>query len=445
MKNFFIIIIFFLSFNFLYTYELPSYLIITSEKYIHSNILDEFITYRSAEFSVEVIVNTDIGSDDGDFKSYLMQKNPNYVLLVGNYTDFPAKTIPYTKPVESYNYWVANKIDSLYEIKIPIGLFIVKNEEELENIINKTILFEQNLDIIPKKIYTHSGSIEELEPWPLEFNDEILNEMYNSFFRSNGYLHRHVTPLDDTHNDINSDIQAINNGIKYFLYHGHGNINKWSFGMGVNGLKYLENNEYFPIIFSASCLTGTFSGEVDSIKTECFATNMLASENGAVAFIGAYNISSKGQNPLLFGFCKNIDQYERLGDVMLKAYNNKLLPSTVSKYYPHVNAFEYNRARFQFHIFGDPALRINNWVNTIQKEKATDVCKIYPNPANDFINLSVNDINNNNLILIYNNLGNVVKTVKINSLSDMRINISNLPAGIYVINYGIYSYKFIKM
>jgi hypothetical protein len=349
-----------LYFSFLTLYAKDKYLIITTEDYFQSEDLQEFINFRSIDFEVDIVLNSNIGNSSEDFKNYLNKDKPDYVLLVGDYSDFPAKTIPYSKPVESYNYWVAEQVDSVFRINIPLGLFLVNNEDELSNIINKTIRFEQNIEQIPNKLYTHSGSIMPLKPWPIEFNDELLYEMYDSFFKNNNYLYQHESSLDETPNDAVKDIEVINNGVKYIIYHGHGNIQKWSFGMGVDGIKYLSNQEFFPIIFSASCLTGTFTGRIDTLEADCFATNMLASELGAVAFIGAYNVSTKGQNPILYGFCKyvNSNSYKRLGDVLLTAFNSIDMPETVKKYYPHIQSYEYNRARLQFHLFGDPALLI---------------------------------------------------------------------------------------
>lgn len=431
------------------------YLIITCDKYYHSEKLKIFIDYRSNDFDVEIILNSEIGTQAEQFIDFINQQNPKYILLVGNYTDFPSKTIPYSKPVESYNYWVAKQVDSLYQIKIPLGLFLVDNETELENIIKKTITFEQNLDEIPNKLYTHSGSIEALPPWPIEFNDEILNEMHDSFFKNNGYLHRHETSLDDTPNDAIGDIQAINNGVKYIIYHGHGLIHKWSFGMGVQGIDYLENDEFFPIIFSASCLTGTFTGNIDTMEGSCFATKMLSSEKGAVAFIGAYNISSKGQNPMLYGFSKYVNEkeYERLGDALVAAYNNIEMPETVKKYYPHITAYEYNRARFQFHLFGDPALLINKSATNVNENSNQNQVTISPNPASDYIEINIGRCPTlqeclTSEIRIYNVMGELMMTGLTPTLSKgkgVRINISHLPAGVYFIKFGNYSHYFIMI
>ncbi len=471
MKNSYIIILFLFT-NILIAKD--KYLIITTQSYKESSVLDNFIQHRSNDFDVEVAINSEVGDMPEHFKNYIIDENPYYVLLVGNYSDFPSKTIPYYKPVESYNFWISEQIDSLFELQIPLGLFFVDNENELENIISKTIKFEQNLEEMPAKLYTHSGGspYEPVKPWPLEFNDEILNEMYDSFFKTNGYLHRHETSLDDTANDAQNDVQAINNGIKYMFYHGHGNIPKWSYGMGIAGIPYLKNTEYFPVIFSASCLTGTFTGKIDTMEAPCLAANMLASENGAVAFIGAYNISSKGQNPILYGFSKNVNDKsnERLGDALLKAFNNTEMPETVKKYHPHIMAYEYNRARLQFHLFGDPALKINSAGTNVKINREENIFSVSPNPASDYIEISLGSHSVNKglqplvhgyEIEVYDVLGERVYSTEGTERSrsaevdlyghfgyaqcPLRIDISHLPRGLYFVRFGDRVEKFIKM
>lgn len=339
-----------------------TYLIISSDNYYDSSSLNKFILFREQEFNVQVVKGTSIGATKDDYRNYIRNLMPDYVLLVGKYGDFPVHTVPYTKEVESYNYYVASSITGHPNQDIPLGLFFAENETELENIVNKTISFENNFISYPKSYYAHAGSIEALPPWPLEFNEEILTEMNTRYFAPESYTFTLATANDDTPNDAWTDIDQINNGIRYMIYHGHGNVNKWSFGLGAVGVPQLTNTIY-PVIFSFSCLTGTFSGNVDMNTHDCFAQKITASEHGAVAFFGAYNEASKGMNLILEGtvnglFNKNITP--RLGDVLLQAYKNTNNCETVDLYYPTVLQVERQRAGWQFHLFGDPALKIRS-------------------------------------------------------------------------------------
>jgi hypothetical protein len=82
---------------------------------------------------------------------------------------------------------------------------------------------------------------------------------------------------------------------------------------------------------------------------------------------------------------------------------------------------------------------ITNLISSINRQKSTDDSDlIYPNPTNDFIKIK----DYSGTVKITNTLGIVVWEGNINL--DEKINISNLPSGIYIINYGTESRKFVK-
>ena len=65
------------------------------------------------------------------------------------------------------------------------------------------------------------------------------------------------------------------------------------------------------------------------------------------------------------------------------------------------------------------------------EEVENENIKIYPNPANDFINIEINDNHNGNFnISIYNSLG--IKVME--TSNENTINIEDLPSGMYFIN-----------
>jgi hypothetical protein len=408
-----------------------TYLIIASDDYINSPSLNSFIAFREQDFTVELVSGTSIGSTKDDYRNYIRNFMPEYILLVGKYGDFPVHTVPYPKEVETYNYYVASSTTGHPNQDIPLGLFLAENETELSNIINKTISFENNYNDYPKIYYGHAGSNDTLPPWPIQFNEEILTEMYTHYFAPESYTFTLATANDSTPNDAWTDINMINSGIRYMIYHGHGNIMKWSFGLGTGGLQNL-NNTIYPIIFSFACLTGTFSGSVDGNTYDCFAQKITTLEHGAVAFLGAYNTAGKGMNQILEGAINGLFNdtiTPRLGNVLLHAYANTNNTNTVNLYYPTVQAVERERAAWQFHLFGDPALKIRSDVSSTH-EISQDNPKIiaYPNPTNGIVS-----INSNTEILEFVIFSvNGVKLYDSNSISI--IDLSNYPKGIYIIS-----------
>lgn len=371
---------------------------------------------------------------------------PDYVLLVGKYGDFPVHVINYPDAtIETYNYYVASSLSDHPRPDIPLGLFFAENETELTNIINKTISYEANLSSYPKIYYGHAGSIEALPPWPVvEFNEEILTEMNDRHFGPNGYDFTLATAYDDTPNDRWHNVNMINNGIHFMIYHGHGNINKWSFGMGVPGLQQL-NNTIYPVILSFSCLTGTFSGDANGYTETCFAQKMLANEHGAAAFLGSYHKSGRGMNLLLEGivngfFSDSINS--RLGDAFIYGLANTTNTNTVDKYYPTVTMVERIRTAWQFHLFGDPALltRTDNATDLVDLIRDNDVLGIYPNPANSVLEIEANSGYYQLEIAIYSLDGQIM----LKSKNEPTINISNLKSGFYLVKIKLDKNNYLK-
>ncbi len=413
----------------------PIYLVIVSDDYANSPSLQLFQDFRELDFDVQIVVGTSIGSTKDDYRDYIRNLMPDFVLLVSKYGDFPVHIIPYPALVESYNYYVASSLEGHPTPDIPLGLFLVENEAELSNIVDKTISYENNFNDYPKEYYGHAGSIEALPPWPLEFNEEILTEMYTHYFAPESYNFTLATANDDTPNDVWTDIEMINNGIRFMVYHGHGNINKWSFGLGTGGLFQLTNTIY-PIIFSFACLTGTFSGGVDKNSIDCLAQKITTSEHGAVAFFGAYNISGKGMNQILEGAINGVfnDAIEpRLGNVLIHAYANTMNSNTVDLYYPTVTDAERIRAAWQFHLFGDPALKIRDSAinNASDFADHNSFISISPNPTIGIIKI----ISDKEIFQwsIYSLNGEILLTDKYTS----EIDLSYYPQGVYILSLNL--------
>ncbi len=428
----------------------PLYLIIVSNEYANSPSLQLFEDFRELDFIVQTATGTSIGATKDDYRNYIRSLMPDYVLLVGKYGDFPVHVINYSDTVESYNYYVASSLTGHPTPDIPLGLFFAENETELANIINKTISYEDNLSSYPKKYYAHAGSIEVLPPWPVvEFNEEILTEMNDRYFGPNGYDYTLATANDNTPNDAWTDINMINNGIHFMIYHGHGNIHKWSFGMGVLGLPQL-NNTIYPVILSFSCLTGTFSGEANGITNDCFSQSMVANEHGAVAFLGSFNKSGRGMNLLLEGIVNgffNDSITNRLGDALVHGFSNTTNTNTVNNYYPTVFLTERIRTAWQFHLFGDPALLIKEDTSANYRDifQNNDMVKIWPNPASNYLKIDINSKYAQFECTIYALNGRVL----FKAINETELKISNLKSGYYLVkikfNEKIFIGKFIKL
>ncbi len=140
------------------------YLIIVSDQYLNSSPLLSFKSFREQEYNVQIAACSNIGVTKDDFRNYIRNLMPAYVLLVGKYSDFPVHIIPYPAEVKSFNYYVATSTTGHPNPDIPLGLFLVENESELSNIVTKTISYENSFRNYPNEYYAHAGSDAPLPP-----------------------------------------------------------------------------------------------------------------------------------------------------------------------------------------------------------------------------------------------------------------------------------------
>ena len=89
---------------------------------------------------------------------------------------------------------------------------------------------------------------------------------------------------------------------------------------------------------------------------------------------------------------------------------------------------------------GDPSASISEYLS--EKE-----LHIYPNPADDMLNILINEPSKNMKASILDSTGKIVKSIKLKS-GENSINIHNLPSGTYIIRAmdgsGTWSKRFVK-
>ena len=85
-----------------------------------------------------------------------------------------------------------------------------------------------------------------------------------------------------------------------------------------------------------------------------------------------------------------------------------------------------------------PASTIITDIETVVEKQNVSV---YPNPANDVLNIELGD--NQSDVVIYNSLGQVVRRYE-NVSGDMQINVEDLNAGMYFVKVGDNVEKVVK-
>ena len=119
----------------------------------------------------------------------------------------------------------------------------------------------------------------------------------------------------------------------------------------------------------------------------------------------------------------------RLGNVLIHGYANTNNTNTVNQYYPTVTQNERIRAAWQFHLFGDPALKIPSTVTSLKDTKIRNSrIVVYPNPTTGIV--SINSDKEILELTIYSINGEVIFSGKDIS----RIDLSIYPTGMYFIS-----------
>lgn len=194
-----------------------------------------------------------------------------------------------------------------------------------------------------------------------------------------------------------SDItDAINKGVFYVLYDGHGLVDKWRMPSFTNKeVKSLSNAKLLPVVFSISCLTGKFDGD-------CIAARFLQKANGgSVATFAATQETYARLNSLLIGgMFDAIWPNPGLG-IKLKDLNNSFSATPTPTYtlgqilsqglvrlsesYGKGDLVNYTKEAY--HCFGDPSMKIYTDVPTAFSDvsimRGTNIIEIKLKPGED--------------------------------------------------------------
>lgn len=158
-------------------------------------------------------------------------------------------------------------------------------------------------------------------------------------------------------------LSSINNGVFLIQHRDHGGVSGWGDpAFYISDLTGLANGEKTPIVMSINCLTGKFI-------SNCFAENLFARDNGAVAVVAAVEVSYSYFNDYFcYGLYKSFnDQYtsppysytEPGGNYMggQALMNGKLEMQAAAPYNPYGSWEMYAEDEWDlFQWFGDPTM-----------------------------------------------------------------------------------------
>lgn len=344
------------------------YLIIATSEYIDNPDLKTLINYRSSQFNVEVVNVSEVGNTKDNFRDFIRGKMPTYCLLVGDYSSFPAHqfSFQFQQPtwVKSVSYYACSKTSGEPNPDISLGVFFIKNTTQLKNIVTKTMKAEANIEDYPDVFVGQGGNEQQMGSLPPEHCDEVVMQMGEDFFVPNGYDHIEVYSVLQPKGGKTQVINAVNDGVRFVNYNGHGFVSGWQYGWGSNDIGSLTNTEYFPFVLSCACLTGTFD-------QTCMAAVYAYDDNGPAAFIGSYESSSMGQHTLNYGMYEAIMELDitKYGLAFVYGQNATTNPEGTKSMPPNTSTMQL--MQWQYHLFGDPAVETIHAVDTTPKVVVT--------------------------------------------------------------------------
>lgn len=434
------------------TNEREKYIVVTIDNYLSR--LSDFLQWkRDLGFDTKVI-SKPAWSSFGEVRDSIISEYyrdsisiGKYLLIVGDYDDVPSELFSDTRSTingtiirryASDHYLSCMGDDNDYLPELARGRIVVRNITQLDQVLSKTIRYEQEPSFLGKALHAGffqiDGNINK-ECRPFIYTSEIvrnalLNEGYYAEIQREYFAEDNANPLFTRYGDSiplelrkpyyswNTDGVAItnylNNGVDYALYRGHGNTDGWeNVSFKNNNIGSIVYSEKSPIIFSTTCFTGQYvsvnSNMFDVSKQNCFASNYLMQAN-AIGVIASTSTSYSDYNDI---FISNMfysiypnDRVKstlskwmsnstiqstissRLGDVMNQGFLGVISKYGISNFVKHASTNSITKETFQrFHIFGDPSIEI--YTDSIRD---FDSCEVFRDNDSLFVNLhDVND------------------------------------------------------
>ena len=319
-----------------------------------TDVYDEFNYGISSPYAIKYFLNY----------TYTQWKKPapTYVLLVGDatydfrddegfgFTDYLPTFLFYNQEFgeTAWDDWFAC-FDSDTDIfpEMLIGRFPAKTAQEVTNMVNKTIAYE-NVDLSESWtknavfVADNSGVFESIS----NTLGSVLTDKYTK-------LNLYLASYGNSNTCKQDIIQKINLGALLVNYTGHGGIQSWAGEVPDqdifknSDIALLNNKDKYPFVITLNCVNGYF---IQPMYNECLAEELLrAQDKGAVGVLAPSGMSLTTHQQILA---------EGVYDSLFKQ-QERILGSAVAKgklYLFQEAADTAPETLKQFILFGDPAL-----------------------------------------------------------------------------------------
>ena len=318
-----------------------SMLIISPSEYF--NELVPFIEWKKQSGREVVLVDiADIGNDQSSIYNYVRtyyQQNPDflYLLIVGDHDKVACYDAGPTGGWDSETKWsdakyglISNSNDWYPDIYV--GRFSPTNQTDLSNIIHRNLQYEINPDT--SDYYLTAIGLGSNEGYGFGDDGEadwqhlrnIRTDLLNYGYQNVYEFYDGSQGGEDANGNPNSTIisDALNNGISFFNYTGHGDINTCSSGnFSSSHINSATNTGKYPLVISVSCNAGTFTSETCISEAWQRASN-LGSPTGAIAAAGS---------SILMSWAPPMATQDEIVDIIVESYPNNKIQSIGALFY----------------------------------------------------------------------------------------------------------------
>lgn len=363
------------------------YLIIVGDNtsLLGSQALKDFCKWKAIKgYKTKIVSVATTGSSCSSIKSFIeseynVNKNLTYVLFVGDDDRIPMynKRSFQTLDILKSDYWYGCMDgDGDFQADIIVGRFSTNAVDELENMVNKTIVYESTDNQYAQ--YAQLVANKEYAPGKYQRCCEDIRTA--SYITPITFIKTYGASASNGGTDATNAniISMINEGVNIVNYRGHGDWDQWWNWNSQNQCFYnsdvdLLKNTTYPVIFGIACTTA------DIRNHTCLLETFMKSKYGSAAYLGAtvpsYTDANHTFDKILFKELLN-NNIANVGDLNLKAHIKNI--SERGDFTSKDNAFCY--------ICGnDPALEI--WTQRPQTFKNVTVSN-----QNDGLHITVDGV-----------------------------------------------------
>lgn len=364
--------------------EKENYLIIAAPEFKDNAALDSFVTFREQTYNVTLVTTSEAGSDEDQIKSYIQNMYDTdgltYVLLVGNRNNLPYFT---SGPASFWQYGLIDGNDNYTDVHV--GVFCVRNETSLGNIVHKTVHTERNIKDYPDTTTIYSTFKHEHMVMQCDY-------IRRHHWEPGGWKVSWMVPDPNSNENYTSDLrkQINNNNTRFVSYEGHGSSTGWQDGLNSSDVRNLTNREVYPFVWGYACSNGTFQN-----SSECFAETWIGAESGAVMFTGASTTSSSYQKALNVGMARSASHEDDLTTIgQIFDYGKTFVfdsTESIADSMQFVATVEKEEGSKMYNLFGDPACKVKYDPTDIFHVGNTNVCKkmvlVFVTPNKVYLNI----------------------------------------------------------